>query len=144
MKTLLLLALGLSALRYGLFSWSGATGDRIGLLLGVALHGLCYTFYFITAQMFLDRRVAPELRGQAQGLLSLVSNGVGTLIGTIAVRHLYDHLVAADRGGWALYWGLLGGAIVVLTIGFAVFYRGLPAPSSGAAGARSSGAPGAG
>lgn len=128
-KTLLLVALGLSALRYGLFSWSGASGDRLGLAIGVALHGMCYTFYFITAQLFLDRRVAPEMRGQAQGLLSLVSNGVGTLLGTFAVRLLYDRMVVNGAGGWTLYWAVLGGAIVVLTIGFALAYRGLPAGS---------------
>ncbi len=126
-KTLLLLALGLSALRYGLFAWSGMSGERTGLLIGVALHGLCYTFYFITAQLFLDRRVGPELRGQAQGLLALVSNGVGSLIGVIGVQKLHDVMVVAGRGGWAIYWGVLGGSIAAVTVGFALLYRGLPA-----------------
>lgn len=129
-KTLLLTALGLSVLRYALFAWSGYSGERTGLLTGIALHGLCYTLYFITAQLFLDRRVAPELRGQAQGLLSLVSNGIGSLLGTILVRVWYDRTAADDGGGWLSYWGWLGASIAVLTLGFAWFYRGVPAARS--------------
>jgi hypothetical protein len=126
-KTLLLAALGLSVLRYVLFAWSGMSGGMVGLQVGIALHGLCYTLYFITAQLFLDRRVAPELRGQAQGLLSLMANGVGSLFGTLAVRMLHDELVLGGRGGWAGFWGWLAGAIAVLTIGFVILYRGQPA-----------------
>lgn len=126
-KWLLGFALGLSALRYGLFAWSGWSGTRTGLVIGVAIHGLCYTFYFITAQMFLDRRVSPKLRGQAQGLLALVHGGVGTLIGTVAVRVLYDHSVVDGHGGWGAYWAWLGGWVAAVTVGFLIFYRGRPA-----------------
>ena len=128
-KTLLLAALVLSALRYGLFAWSGATGSMMGMWIGIAIHGMCYTFYFITAQMFLDRRVPLGVRSQAQGLLSLFSNGIGTLIGTIAVRHLYDVMVEGDSGGWTPYWSILGGVIVLITFGFAFCYVGVGAGS---------------
>jgi len=129
-KTLLIVALVLSALRYGLFAWSGESGDRSGLVIGVGLHGMCYTFYFITAQLFLDRRVPSGVRTQAQGLLSLFSNGVGSLIGTIAVRNLHDHVVAGGQGGWMLFWSLLAASIVALTVGFALAYVGVaPRPA---------------
>ena len=123
-KTLLVFALGLSALRYGLFAWSGASGLKLGLWVGVGLHGLCYTLYFITAQLFLDRRVPVGMRTQAQGLLSLFSNGVGSLLGTVLVRVLHDEMVVRGGGGWTGFWLVLGGMIAVLTVGFAIAYRG--------------------
>lgn len=131
-KTLLTLALVLSVLRYALFAWSGMVGTRTGLMIGISLHGFCYTFYFITAQLFLDRRVPIEMRGQAQGLLSLFSNGIGTLIGTVLVRLWYDYAVVGDHGSWTTYWTLLAVVIVVITIGFVLLYRGVtPDPDSG-------------
>jgi hypothetical protein len=90
------------------------------------MHGLCYTFYFITAQMFLDRRVPVHMRSQAQGLLSLVSNGIGTLLGTVFVRRLYDAVVLAEHGGWPTYWLVLGGMITLITVGFSIAYVGVP------------------
>ena len=123
-KSLLLFALGLSALRYGLFAWSGWSGHGHGLWIGVALHGLCYTLYFITAQLFLDRRVPLGMRSQAQGLLSLFSNGLGSLLGTVMVRRLHDAVVADGSGDWTRFWLILGGMIGILTLLFAFAYRG--------------------
>jgi hypothetical protein len=127
-KSLLMLALVFSAVRYGLFAWSGASESRTGLLIGISLHGLCYTFYFITAQLFVDRRVPVGVRSQAQGLISLFSNGFGTLIGVLFVRRLYDQIVLSGDGGWEVYWSILGGIIAAITIAFAIFYVGV-APS---------------
>lgn len=124
-KTLLVVSLLLTGLRYGLFAWSGETGMRLGLIAGVTLHGLCYTLYFITAQLFLDRRVPVGMRSQAQGLISLFSNGIGSLAGMFAVRLWYDHTVGAGNGGWTLFWGVLGAFLVLLTIAFALAYRGV-------------------
>lgn len=132
-KTLLLTALVLSAVRYGLFAWSGASGNLAGLTVGISLHGLCYTFFFITAQLFLDRRVPLELRSQAQGLLSLASNGIGMLLGTVAVRLLYDGTVGAESGGWMMFWTVLGVTVAVISVFFALAYVGVKAPRDEAA-----------
>lgn len=125
-KNLLLLALILSSLRYLIFAWADAGGGIAAMWVGVALHGLCYTFYFITAQMYLDRRVPLDMRSQAQGLLSLVSNGVGTLLGTVMVRELYDAIVPRESGGWFWFWMILGGMIAVIAAGFSFVYQGRP------------------
>ena len=124
-KTLLTLALGMSAVRYGLFAWSGMVDTRTGLMIGITMHGMCYTFFFITAQLFLDRRVPVGMRSQAQGLLALFSNGIGTLVGTVAVRLLYDFTVTDTHGGWTNYWSILGVVILIITIGFVALYRGV-------------------
>jgi MFS family permease len=86
---------------------------------------MCYTFYFITAQVFLDRRVDPGMRGQAQGLLTLVSSGLGPLAGAAVCGWLRLHLVTADGRGWMEFWATLAGMIAVCFVIFAVCYRGL-------------------
>ena len=80
---------------------------------GIALHGMCYTFYFITAQVFMDRRVEPGMRGQAQGLLALVTSGIGPLVGAVVCGALRNHLVGDGLDGWASFWGVLSGMIAV-------------------------------
>lgn len=124
-KTILLWALGLSVLRFGMSAYAGASRSINWHIGGIVLHGMCYTFYFITAQVFLDRRVDPGLRGQAQGLLTLVSGGLGPLVGALICGWLRNHYVTVDGNGWMAFWSILAAMIALCFIIFAVFYRGL-------------------
>lgn len=127
-KTVLMWALGLAVVRYGLFTVGGATNGWWWVMPGVALHGACYTFYFITGQIFIDRRVEPGLRSQAQGLITLVAGGLGTLIGTLGVGFLHNLLVVEGGGDWTTFWGVLTGMTVICMVVFGVFYQGLGKP----------------
>lgn len=124
-KHVLLWALGLSVVRFGMSAYAGASGLIGWHIGGIVLHGMCYTFYFITAQVFLDRRVDPGLRGQAQGLLTLVSGGLGPLAGALICGWLRNHWITSDGRGWMEFWAILAGMIAVCFVIFAVYYRGL-------------------
>ena len=124
-KTVLLWSLGLSVLRFGMSAYAGAS-EMIGWhIAGIMLHGVCYTFYFVTAQIFLDRRVDPGMRGQAQGLLGLVTSGLGPLLGAIFCGWLRNYCVTADGRGWMEFWSILAGMIAVCFAVFALCYQGL-------------------
>ena len=103
LKTILLWGLGLSALRYGLSGYAGFTGVVGWHLVGIALHGVCYTFYFVTAQVYMNRRVDPRLRGQAQGLLSLMTSGIGPLVGALLCGWLQDVCIDENGEGWETF-----------------------------------------
>ena len=122
-KTLLLWALGLSVLRYSMSAYAGASGLLAWHIAGIALHGICYTFYFVTAQVFLDRRVAPDLKGQAQGLLTLTASGLGPLLGALLCGWLRGRLLHADGSGWLELWATLGAMIAGCFGILALFYR---------------------
>ena len=124
LKTLLLWALGLSVVRYGMSAYAGVTGTMPWHIAGIALHGVCYTFYFITAQVFLNRRVAPQLKGQAQGLFALVASGLGPLVGACVCGGLRDYFIQADGQGWLELWSVLGAMIAGCFVIFALCYRG--------------------
>jgi MFS family permease len=124
MKTVLLWALGLSVIRYGMSALAGVTGMIHWHIIGVALHGVCFTFFFITAQVYLDRRVDPGLKGQAQGLLAMASGGLGPLAGALVCGWLHHRCVGADLLGWAWFWAILAVLIAGCFGIFAVFYQG--------------------
>lgn len=127
-KAVLLWALGLSVLRFAMSSYAGVSNVMAWHVGGVALHGVSYTLYFVTAQIFLDRRVPAGLRGQAQGLLQMMAGGVGTLVGSLVCGWLRIKLVTEDGHGWTEFWGVLAAMIAVCTVVFAIFYRGIGKP----------------
>ncbi len=120
LKWIFLTGIGFGALRFALF----ALDTRAGLLAGIALHGLCYTLFFITAQLYLEKRIDPQLRARAQALLTLMTAGVGTLAGSIACdfwRRSCQHGAATN---WPHFW--IGLCVVVAAVFafFAAAYRG--------------------
>jgi MFS family permease len=125
-KTVLTWALALSVLRYGMSAVAGIDGTVGWHIAGIALHGVCYTFYFITAQVFLDRRVEPGLRGQAQGLLAMVSGGLGPLVGAWFCGWLRQQCVDGNGNGWDDFWGVLTAMIAGCLMVFILLYRGQP------------------
>ena len=92
---------------------------------GIALHGICYDFFFVTGQIYVEKKSTPAVRGQAQGLLVLVTYGVGMLIGAQVAGQVYNGFLA-DRSAlplaeWAQFWWIpaaFAGAVLVLFILF--------------------------
>ena len=80
-KLMLLVGMGCWVLRYVLFSLGAPDQVTWMLLLGVALHGICYDFFFVTGFIYTDKKAPVEVRGQAQGLLVFLTQGLGMFFG---------------------------------------------------------------
>ncbi len=93
-----MLAVGMLAwvVRYGMFSmaWDGHTKWMV--LGGILLHGICYDFFFVTGMIYADRAANPAIRGQAQGFLVLLTQGLGMLIGAQAFGKLVAYYTPAS------------------------------------------------
>jgi MFS family permease len=128
MKRLLLIGLICCVLRFLAFAHAGYSGSMPGMWFGIAIHGVCYTLFFITSQIFLDQRVEVGMKGQMQGLLGLLINGVGALFGTVFLHVLHTFTVEKS-GDWGLYWAVLTAFTVICLIWFArSFHEKTPSP----------------
>jgi hypothetical protein len=124
-KSIFVLALGCGTLRYLLFA-VGASDDSLAcVLLGVALHGICWSYFFEAGKVFLARRIERGIRTQSQALLALLTSGIGGLAGTAFVGWAHGYLVNETTGaGWNHYWWLLTAVCGFCVIGFMIGYRG--------------------
>jgi nucleoside transporter len=120
LKWILGMGLGFGVLRY-VFC---ALNERGWLLAGVVLHGVTYTLFFTTAQIYVNERVDPAWRARAQALLTLLLAGAGNLIGYLACGWWFTLNTSQAGTDWPRYWGVLAGAVGAVMIYFLAAYRG--------------------
>jgi nucleoside transporter len=80
-KKMLLIGMLCWVARYVLFAMGAPDQAAWMLLLGVALHGICYDFFFVTGFIYTDKKAPAEIRGQAQSLLVFLTQGLGMFFG---------------------------------------------------------------
>jgi nucleoside transporter len=126
-KWMLAVGAGAWVLRYMLFALAAPDGAAVLILGGIVLHGICYDFFFVTGQIYVDRKANPAIRAQAQGFLVLVTYGLGMLIGAQASGLIFNSFLGeATRltpGQWTQFWSIpaiLAAAILVI---FMVAFR---------------------
>lgn len=132
-KKLLLIGMLAWAVRYLLFAY-GDAGPGVWMLYGgILLHGICYDFFFVTGQIYVDRKAPDDLRAAAQGFIAFVTLGVGGFIGTWLSGRIVDYYAIA--GGtvthqWNEIWMVPAAGAGLVLILFAVFFVHRETPST--------------
>jgi hypothetical protein len=120
LKWMLMAGIIFGVVRYGLF----ALNTRGALLAGIALHGLCFTLFYIPGQIYLDRAIDRRLHARAQALLTLMVSGAGTLAGYLGCGWWREACLRNGGTNWPLFWGVLTVFLIVAMIYFSMRYRG--------------------
>jgi len=114
-----------AGLSFGVLRFAfSALNQKTWLLLGVSLHGASFTLFFITAQIYLNERIESAWRARAQALMSLLTGGVGSLIGYLGTGFWHRACEQAEGTRWSLFWGGLAGSVAVILAFFLIAYQG--------------------
>ena len=136
-KKMLMLGMAAWVLRCALFALAAPGAIFWLIALGILLHGPCYDFFFVTGQIYVDKKSTPAVRGQAQGFLVLVTYGVGMLIGAQIAGRVYNRFLSGPEATaltldqWAHFWWLPAGFAAAVLVFFALSFkaeRATPAP----------------
>lgn len=127
-KKMLLIGMLCWTLRYLLFSF-GSTSSELAvpaLYVGIILHGICYDFFFVTGQIYVDQKAPREMRGAAQGFIAFATLGFGQFIGSVLggrVLDMYQLPTKPLTYDWAKFWMVPAiGAFAVLVL-FALLFN---------------------
>jgi len=124
-KWMLLLGMLAWVARFAIFALGASVGMYYFILIGILIHGICYDFFFVTGQIYIDKKTAPEVRGQVQGLLVLLTQGIGFFLGTQlsgAYVNTFGSNGQLDVGGWETFWLIFAIATFVFSLAFVMLF----------------------
>jgi len=122
-KVMLLVGMAAWATRYLFFAYGDNAAMVWMLYAGILLHGVCYDFFFVTGQIYVDTKAPIEVRAAAQGMIAFVTLGVGWFIGSWASGRVVDAFATNPGHAWDRIWlvpAIGAGAVLLL---FALFFR---------------------
>lgn len=110
--------------RYLLFAYGNAGDLAFMLILGIALHGICYDFFFVSGQIYTDTKAGEKYKSAAQGLITLATYGVGMLIGFWIAGKITDSFLLEDGTHlWEKIWIYPAGFAAVVFVLFALIFK---------------------
>lgn len=127
-KWMLLVGMLAWTLRY--FVFAAFPESAAFLIFGVALHGVSYDFFFVTGQLYVDKKAPKPIRASAQSLFALLTYGAGMLIGNYVLGWWGDALAldGSSSAGWLqdafMFWGMPAlVALAVAVLFFTMFWE---------------------
>ena len=116
-KNMLMIGMLFWVLRYVLFANASAESHAL-LYLGVIFHGICYDFFFVTGQLYVDKRAPEDVRSSAQGFIAFVTLGAGMFVGGLLNGWWNERQKSAEGVlDWASVWyfpAIMAGCVLVI------------------------------
>ncbi len=104
------------ALRFGL----SMIGHPWWLMIAsIGLHGFCFGFFFVPAQMYVDRLAGDDFKASAQSFFVFVCYGIGAILGSV----LAGYIRHAAGGNWSMIWGGPFVLTILCIAAFALLFR---------------------
>ncbi|HEX6252470.1 MAG TPA: nucleoside permease [Gemmatimonadaceae bacterium] len=134
-KWVLLIGMAAWSVRYALFAL-GDAGPMVWMLYaGILLHGICYDFFFVTGQIYVDQRADLRIRAAAQGFIAFVTLGAGLFIGAWLSGLIVEanSLTGADGvvgHDWRRIWTIPAVGAAAILVVFAFLFRPASTPPS--------------
>jgi nucleoside transporter len=112
------------ALRYVLFAYGNGGDLSFMLIIGIALHGICYDFFFVSGQIYTNSKAGEKYKSAAQGLITLATYGVGMLVGFAVAGWITDNYKTLEGGiNWQMVWIIPAGIAFVVFLLFAFLFN---------------------
>ncbi len=122
-KKMLLVGMLAWVVRYAFFA-NGNLGPGVWMLYaGILLHGVCYDFFFVTGQIYTDRKASRDIRASAQGFIALITYGVGIGAGSLVSGMVVDAYTTGGVKNWRMIWYLPCIFAAVIALFFALTFR---------------------
>jgi nucleoside transporter len=122
-KWMLMIGMLAWTVRYLLFALGDAGPGMWMLYVGILLHGICYDFFFVTGQIYTDKKAPIAIRAAAQGFIAFVTLGVGMFIGSWLSGLIVEAYVTPGGHDWYTIWMMPAAMALGVLVLFAIFFN---------------------
>ncbi|MCF6287002.1 MAG: nucleoside permease [Candidatus Hydrogenedentes bacterium] len=122
-KKMLLIGMLAWVARYVLWGFGDYDSLWFMLIGGILLHGICYDFFFLAGQIYVDEKAPEEMRANAQGFIAILTYGIGMLLGNFLGGAWVKYQTVDGVINWQIVWLTAAIFAFVVAIGFALFFK---------------------
>lgn len=123
-KATLVIGMAAWVIRYALFAFGNADEGLFMLIVGIALHGICYDFFFVSGQIYTNAKAGENIKSAAQGLITLATYGVGMLVGFAVAGAITDtYTLNGGSHSWQQVWLFPAGFAAIVLVVFALLFK---------------------
>jgi len=119
-KKVMLMSMFAWVLRFALFGVGSPEGFGLVLIiLSMIIYGMAFDFFNISGSLFIETETDSKIRGSAQGLFMMMTNGFGTMIGALGSGVIIEKYFVKSDNTWdwpSIWLGFAGFAMVVAVL----------------------------
>jgi len=131
-KKVMLFSMLAWVLRFGLFGIGDPGSGVLFLVLSMIVYGMAFDFFNISGSLYIEKEADSKLRGSAQGLFMMVTNGIGAMIGSFASGRILDALTVGEKTDWSSFWYIFAAYALLISILFGFLFKYKHNPSDAA------------
>ena len=122
-KKVMLMSMISWVLRFGLFGFGNPGSGLIFLVLSMIVYGMAFDFFNISGSLFIEKEADSKLRGSAQGLFMMVTNGLGAMIGSFASGTILQKLTVDGKTDWSSFWYIFALYALIIAVLFFFMFK---------------------
>jgi nucleoside transporter len=123
LKNIFIIGLLAWVIRFLFFGYGTADNTPWMLYLAILLHGVCYDFFFVSGQIYIDKKAGTTIKAQAQGLITLATYGIGMLLGNLIAGYVKDMNTLSNVTNWTNVWLVPAGIASLVLLLFMFFFK---------------------
>jgi nucleoside transporter len=123
LKNIFIIGLLAWVIRFLFFGYGTADNTPWMLYLAILLHGVCYDFFFVSGQIYIDKKAGTAIKAQAQGLITLATYGIGMLLGNLIAGYVKDMNTLSNVTNWTNVWLVPASIASIVLLLFMFFFK---------------------
>ncbi|PXV63848.1 MFS transporter, NHS family, xanthosine permease [Dysgonomonas alginatilytica] len=123
-KNVMLISMLAWVLRFALFGIGNPDSGIVFIMLSMVVYGMAFDFFNVSGSLFVETETNPSFRASAQGLFILMTNGIGTIVGTMGSGYVVDLFTSSDGiKDWPSIWFSFAAYALVLAVVFSIVFK---------------------